>query len=27
VARKDWGWREEYNLAAMTDDMLANLQN
>jgi len=27
VARRDWGWREEYNLSAMTDDMLANLQH
>ena len=25
VARKDWGWKEEYDLAAMTKDMLANL--
>jgi nucleoside-diphosphate-sugar epimerase len=25
VARKDWGWKEEYNLAAMTKDMLENL--
>ncbi|MBM3412508.1 MAG: NAD-dependent epimerase/dehydratase family protein [Bacteroidetes bacterium] len=24
-ARADWGWKEEYNLAAMTKDMLANL--
>jgi nucleoside-diphosphate-sugar epimerase len=26
VARNDWGWKEEYNLAAMTADMLANLK-
>ncbi len=26
VARKDWGWKEEYDLAAMTADMLANLK-
>lgn len=26
VARKDWGWKEEFNLAAMTSDMLANLK-
>src|SRR5687767_12004469 len=25
VARKDWGWKEEYDLAAMTKDMLENL--
>ena len=25
VARKDWGWKEEYNLDRMTKDMLANL--
>ncbi len=25
VARKDWGWKEEYNLAEMTKDMLENL--
>ena len=25
VARKDWGWKEEYDLAAMTADMLTNL--
>ena len=25
VARKDWGWKEEYNLTSMTKDMLANL--
>lgn len=27
VARKDWGWREEYDLAAMTKDMLENLES
>jgi nucleoside-diphosphate-sugar epimerase len=26
VARKDWGWEEEYDLAAMTDDMFENLK-
>src|SRR6476646_6581243 len=25
VARNDWGWKEEYDLAAMTKDMLENL--
>ena len=25
VARKDWGWKEEYDLTAMTNDMLGNL--
>lgn len=25
VARKDWGWKEEYDLSAMTNDMLDNL--
>lgn len=25
VARQDWGWKHEYDLAAMTKDMLANL--
>src|SRR5258706_12782283 len=25
AARKDWGWKEEYDLAAMTKDMLENL--
>ena len=25
VARKDWGWKEEYDLPAMTTDMFANL--
>jgi len=26
VARKDWGWKEEYDLAGMTKDMLSNLK-
>ena len=26
VARKDWGWKEEFDLGAMTNDMLENLQ-
>ena len=26
VARKDWGWKEEYDLTAMTKDMLTNLK-
>lgn len=26
VARRDWGWKEQYDLAAMTNDMLENLQ-
>jgi nucleoside-diphosphate-sugar epimerase len=25
VARNDWGWKEEYDLRAMTTDMLDNL--
>jgi len=25
VARTDWGWKEEYDLSAMTNDMLENL--
>jgi len=25
VARKDWGWKEEYDLSVMTTDMFANL--
>jgi len=27
VARKDWGWKEEYDLGAMTKDMLENLND
>lgn len=26
VARNDWGWKEEFNLEAMTKDMLENLK-
>ncbi|RYZ23943.1 MAG: NAD-dependent epimerase/dehydratase family protein [Chitinophagaceae bacterium] len=26
VARRDWGWKEEYDLARMTEDMLRNLK-
>jgi nucleoside-diphosphate-sugar epimerase len=26
VARKDWGWKEEYDLGKMTSDMLENLR-
>ncbi len=26
VARKDWGWKEEFDLTSMTKDMLENLQ-
>jgi nucleoside-diphosphate-sugar epimerase len=26
VARNDWGWKPEFDLAAMTKDMLENLQ-
>jgi nucleoside-diphosphate-sugar epimerase len=26
VARKDWGWKEEFDLASMTKDMLENLK-
>jgi hypothetical protein len=25
VARKDWNWKEEYNISRMVKDMLANL--
>ena len=25
VARNDWGWKEDYDLPAMTTDMLQNL--
>jgi len=27
VARKDWEWKEEFNLERMTADMLLNLNN
>ena len=27
VARNDWGWKEEFDLTAMTKDMLVNLKN
>jgi nucleoside-diphosphate-sugar epimerase len=27
IARNDWNWKEEYNLSAMTKDMLENLGN
>ena len=27
VARNDWGWKPEFNLAKMTADMLTNLKN
>ena len=27
VARNDWGWRQEYDLGAMTRDMIDNLRN
>ncbi|MBW7840792.1 MAG: NAD-dependent epimerase, partial [Chitinophagaceae bacterium] len=26
VARNDWGWKPEYDLAAMTEDMLRNIK-
>ena len=26
VARNDWGWKQDYNLASMTADMLLNLK-
>jgi nucleoside-diphosphate-sugar epimerase len=26
VARKDWGWKEEYNLSSMVKDMLQNIK-
>ncbi|MBK9285458.1 MAG: NAD-dependent epimerase/dehydratase family protein [Sphingobacteriaceae bacterium] len=26
-ARKDWGWKEKYDLAGLTDNMLSNLKN
>ena len=26
-ARNDWGWKEEYNLSAMTEDMIKNLRH
>ena len=26
VARRDWGWKQEYNMKKMTADMLANLK-
>ncbi|HCF64182.1 MAG TPA: NAD-dependent epimerase, partial [Chitinophagaceae bacterium] len=25
VARKDWGWKEEFTLESMTADMLKNI--
>jgi len=25
VARQDWGWKPEYDLSAMTEDMIENL--
>ncbi|OQY29545.1 MAG: hypothetical protein B6244_03305 [Candidatus Cloacimonetes bacterium 4572_55] len=27
IARRDWGWEHDYNLAAMTEDMLKKLKN
>ncbi len=26
VAKQDWGWQHEYDLAAMTEDMFKNLR-
>ena len=26
VARKDWGWKEEFGLPAMAKDMISNLR-
>jgi nucleoside-diphosphate-sugar epimerase len=26
VARRDWGWKPDYNLQSMTKDMLHNLK-
>ena len=26
VARKDWGWKEEYNLSTMVKDMIDNIE-
>jgi nucleoside-diphosphate-sugar epimerase len=26
VARNEWGWKHEYDLDAMTEDMLANIK-
>ncbi len=26
VARRDWGWKEEYDLVAMTNDMMQNIK-
>jgi nucleoside-diphosphate-sugar epimerase len=27
IARRDWGWKEQYDLSAMTEDMLENLKS